>query len=61
MGKESEREWTYVYVQLIHFVVHLKLRHFTYLFGPHPGYMEVPRLGTESELQPTAYITATAT
>ena len=24
-GKESEKEWTYVYVQLIHFVVHLKL------------------------------------
>ena len=25
MGKESEKEWMYVYVQLIHFAVHLKL------------------------------------
>ena len=25
MGKESENEWIYVYVQLIYFVVHLKL------------------------------------
>ena len=25
MGKESKKEWTYVYVQLIHFAVHLKL------------------------------------
>ena len=25
MGKESEKEWIYVYVQLNHFGVHLKL------------------------------------
>ena len=25
MGKESEKEWIYVYVKLSHFVVHLKL------------------------------------
>ena len=25
MGKESEKEWIYVYVSLIHFIVHLKL------------------------------------
>ena len=25
MGKESEKEWTYVYAQQIHFAVHLKL------------------------------------
>ena len=25
MGKESEKEWIYVYVELTHFVVHLKL------------------------------------
>ena len=25
MGKESKKEWIYVYVQLIHFVVHLNL------------------------------------
>ena len=25
MGKESKKEWIYVYVQLIHFTVHLKL------------------------------------
>ena len=29
-------------------------------FGPHPWYMEVPRLGGESELQLPAYTTATA-
>ena len=39
---------------------------FIYLFilvflGPHPGHMEVPRLGVESELQPPAYTRATAT
>ena len=28
--------------------------------GPHPQYMEVPRLGVESELQRPAYTTATA-
>ena len=33
---------------------------FVYL-GPHPQHMEVPRLGAESELQPPAYTTATAT
>ena len=25
MGKESKKEWIYVYVKLIHFAVHLKL------------------------------------
>ena len=25
MGKESEKQWIYVYVQLIHFAVHMKL------------------------------------
>ena len=25
IGRESEIEWMYVYVQLIHFVLHLKL------------------------------------
>ena len=25
MGKESEKEWIYVYVKLNHFAVHLKL------------------------------------
>ena len=29
--------------------------------GPHPQYMEVPRLGVDSELQLPAYATATAT
>ena len=29
--------------------------------GPHPGHMEVPRLGGKSELQLLAYTTATAT
>ena len=29
--------------------------------GPFPQHMEVPRLGVESELQPPAYATATAT
>ena len=29
MGKEFEKEWLYVYVQLNHFAVHLKLtQHF---------------------------------
>ena len=32
-----------------------------FLLGLHPRYMEVPRLGVESELQPPAYTTATAT
>ena len=26
MGKESEKEWIYVYVQLIHFATHMKLK-----------------------------------
>ena len=25
MGKESEKEWIYIYIQLNHFAVHLKL------------------------------------
>jgi len=29
--------------------------------GPHPGHMEIPRLGVQSELQPPACATATAT
>ena len=42
------------------------LFHFIILFlfcflGPHPRHMEVPRLGVESELQPPAFATATAT
>ena len=28
--------------------------------GPHPGHMQVPRLGVELELQLSAYVTATA-
>ena len=32
-----------------------------YFLGPHPQYMEVPRLGVELELQLPAYTTATAT
>ena len=31
-----------------------------YFLGLHLGYMEVPRLGVESELQLSAYTTATA-
>ena len=34
---------------------------FPFFLGPHPWHMEVPRLGVESELQPLAYATATAT
>ena len=34
---------------------------FVVFLGPHPRYMEVPRLGVESELQLPAYTTATAT
>ena len=30
MGKESEREWMYVYVQLNHFAVNLKLTQHCY-------------------------------
>ena len=33
---------------------------FFFILGPHLQYMEVPRLGTESELEPPAYVTATA-
>ena len=32
-----------------------------FLFGVHQWHVEVPRLGVESELQPPAYATATAT
>ena len=32
-----------------------------FFLGPHPWYMEVPRLGVESELQLLAYTTAIAT
>jgi len=44
----------------------IKLRMFFFSFfffflGPHPGHMEVPRLGVKSELQLLAYTTATAT
>ena len=35
------------------------LLHFFFL-GPHPGHMEVPRLGVKSELYPLAYAAATA-
>ena len=42
--------------------------HFCFLFwgrvgwlGPHPQYMEIPRLGIESEMELLAYTTATAT
>ena len=34
---------------------------FFFFFAPHLWPMEVPRLGVESELEPLAYITATAT
>ena len=34
---------------------------FFFFLGPHPRHMEVPRLGIQSELQPLAYATATAT
>ena len=34
---------------------------FFFFLGPHLWYMEVPRLGVESELQLLAYTTATAT
>ena len=34
---------------------------FFYFLGPHPPYMEVPRLGVESALQLPAYTTAIAT
>ena len=34
---------------------------FFFFLGPHPRHMEVPRLGVESEIQPLAYTTATAT
>ena len=33
---------------------------FFFFLGPHPQYMEVPRLGVQSELQVPAYTTATA-
>ena len=33
---------------------------FFFFLGPHERYMEVPRLGVESELQQLAYATATA-
>ena len=33
----------------------------TFLGGPHPWHMDIPRLGVESELQLLAYTTATAT
>ena len=34
---------------------------FFFFSGPYPQHMEVPGLGVESELQPLAYTTATAT
>ena len=34
---------------------------FFFFLGLHPDHMEVPRLGVESQLQPPAYTTATAT
>ena len=34
---------------------------FSFVLGPHPRYMEVPRLWVESELQLPGYITATVT
>ena len=34
---------------------------FCFFLMPHPQHMEVPRLGLESELQMSAYATATAT
>ena len=46
---ECEPNWA-VFVVLFFFA----------FLGPHPGHMEVPRLGVESELQLLAYTTATA-
>ena len=38
-----------------------KILFFFFVFlGPHPGHIEVPRLGVEMELYPLAYIIATA-
>ena len=46
MGKESEKEWIYVYVQLNHFAVHLKLTLYCKstcgILVPHPGIEPVP-------------------
>ena len=40
----------------------MKNHYYFFIFlGPHPRYMEVPRLRVESELQLPAYTTATAT
>ena len=48
---------------LIDFILFISSSFFFFSFftGMHPCYMEVPRLGVESELQLLAYTTATAT
>ena len=44
----NEYIYTYIYIYFV-------------FLGLHPRHMEAPRLGVESELQPLAYTTATAT
>ena len=50
----------YVYTEIYRVTVYLFICLFS-LLGPHLWYMEVPKLGVESELQLPAYTTATAT
>ena len=50
-----------MYVKIYQIVYFLSFFLFFLLLGPHSQHMEVLRLGAESELQPPAYTTATAT
>ena len=53
LGPSNWVYWSF-YIFMLCFVL------FCFVFLPQVWHMEVPRLGAESELQPTAYATATA-
>ena len=49
-----------MYINFIHVKIFNFFVFFFFFSGLHQWYMEVPRLGVESELQPQAYTTAMA-
>ena len=61
MNSNLTAAYSHPHVGVFCFVLFLILVIIFFFLGPHPRQMEVPRLGVESDLQPPAYTTATAT
>ena len=63
--KEKKKNICWIKLCLIIIIMILCFSSFLFFFlvflGPHLQYMEFPRLGVESELQPLSYVRATAT